>query len=76
MKWRNISEVPKQKNRMILFAEWHTYHNGYTVCIQEYLADSYADALYFRKYEMKHSFTHWCYATPPKDLKPDTITKS
>lgn len=71
MNWRSISEVPKQKNRMILFEEWHTYHNGYTACIQEYLADNYDDALAFRGQQMKGSFTHWCYVTPPKDLNPD-----
>jgi len=71
MKWKPISEIPKQKNRMILFVEWHKFFNGKVIVVQEYVADDYQDALNFRTYEMKNSFTHWAYVTAPKDLVAD-----
>ena len=73
MKWNSIKTIPKQKNRMILFVEWHKFFNGNITVIQEYIADDYQDALNFRTYEMKNPFTHWSYITAPKDLEADVL---
>jgi len=70
MSWNSIFLVPKQKNRRILFVQW----SG-NIPIQEYLADDYQCALHFRAMEMKHSFTHWMYITPPFSKKEQKIVE-
>ena len=65
MNWKSIKEVPKiKKGRAILFAQLN--HNG-KLTILSHLSADYNEAVFFRNYELKNTWSHWCYIMPPNN---------
>ena len=64
MKWIKIKDRLPKADKMCLFIQWH---DVWQQSINEYIG-TLQQAETYREYELKYTFTHWCYITKPKKI--------